>query len=139
VGYPLTTAYAGHADITAENAGALLDQFLPKDPPDGDGLGLVFIPERIPRLMKGLKTTVEWLEGEVGKDGTIPTQDLVASLLSRREFEDDGETQHNDLMLFLLFDPENEDDVALANAAHDAGIPIRNLAAAEARRLKMLA
>lgn len=128
----LTTAYAGHADITRENAAALLDQFLPQDPPEGVGLGLVLIPERVPRLQKGLKTVIAFLEGEVGADGTIPVDDLIAEMLKRTEYEDKdtGEALHDDLELFLLFDPENEDDVALANAANDAGIPVRNLAAA---------
>ena len=78
----------------------------------------------MPRLQKGLKATIAWLEGEVGQDGTIPVADLIKAMLERKEAEGD------ELELYLLFDPENEDDVALANAANDAGIPVRNLSAA---------
>lgn len=121
----LTTAYAGHADITSENAGAILNQFLPEDPPAGEGLGLVFIPERVVRAQKGLKTTIAWLETELGgPESTIPVPDLIASMLARKEAEGD------DLELYLLYDPDNEDDVALVTSAFQAGIPVRDLAGA---------
>jgi hypothetical protein len=79
----------------------------------------------VPRVLKGLKTTIAWLEEELGgSESTIPVPDLIAAMLERKEAEGD------DLMLFLLFDPDNEDDVVLASAADAAGIQIRNLSAA---------
>jgi hypothetical protein len=126
----LTTAYAGSGDITEENAAAILDQLLP------DKLGLVLIPKlpkRVPSgspAQPGLRTAIKWLEKEVGESGTIPVDDLLESLLARSEYVEDGETLHDDLALVMVFDPDSEADVELANAAHDAGIRVVNLAAA---------
>jgi hypothetical protein len=125
---PLTTAYAGHGDSTEENIKGVLDQFLPP------ALGLVLIPERVPRLQAGLKKAIAWLEGEVGKAGTIPVPDLVAALLQRNDPEvikaDENRTGPDDLALVLLYDPANEDDVALAKAAIEAGIKVVDLCSA---------
>lgn len=126
----LTTAYAGHGDITEENAAAILDQLLPQN------LGLVLIPnlpKRVPSgapAQPGLRKAIKWLESQVGETGTIPVDDLIGALLARAEYEEDGETFHDDLALVMVFDPESEADVELANAAHDAGIRVVNLAAA---------
>lgn len=120
----LTTAYAGHADTKEENIPAVLDTFLPGQ------LGLVIIPERVPRSQAGLKKVVTWLESEVGKNGTIPEPDLIAALLARKDYEEDGEAKSDDLALVMLYDPENEDDVALAKAATEAGIKVVDLTAA---------
>jgi len=120
----LTTAYAGHGDTTAENIKAVLDVFLP------DNLGMVYIPARVPRFQAGLKKVVSWLESEVGKDGTIPVPDLIEALLQRnRELSDEGKDV-DDLVLVMLFDGEKEEDVALAQAAHEAGIRVVDLCAA---------
>lgn len=125
---PLTTAYAGHGNTTEANVKAMLDQFLPP------ALGLVFIPERVPRMQAGLKTTITWLEGEVGKNGTIPVPDLVEALLNRNDpkvIEEDKDREGpDDLALVMLFDGENEEDVALAKRAFEAGIRVVDLAAA---------
>lgn len=114
----LSTAYAGSAPIKEENAVGLLNNFLP------DKLGWVFIPERVPRKLTGLKTVIAFLESEVGDDGTIPVADPIKALLDKREAEGD------DLALIMLFDPESEEDVALAKRAFDAGIKVYDLAAA---------
>lgn len=116
------SAYAGSADITAENAASLLDDKLPPDE-----LGRVYIPKIVPRRCAGLRRVVTWLEKELEQeDGSkpyIPTDDIVKSLLSRREA---GDAVH----LILLYDPENDADHRLAEEALQAGIPIHNLAAA---------
>ena len=127
----MTTAYHGSADITADNAASILNNLLPQDPPEGEGIGLVIVPTSVPRFRKGLKTVIGWLEGEVGKDGTIPADDVLAELLTRAEYKDDeGNDQFDDLVLVMLYDETNEDDVALAQKAHDVGIRVVNLAAA---------
>lgn len=114
-------AFAGSADITAENAASLLDDKLP------DELGRLYIPTAVPRRFAGLKRVVSWLEKELEQpDGSkpyIPTDDLVAVLLTRREAGDD-------VHLVLLYNPENDDDYQIGKAAIDAGIPVHNLAAA---------
>ncbi len=120
----LTTAYAGSGNITADNAKLHLDQFLP------DALGLVFIPDHVARKQSGLKHVIAWLEGELGSDATIPSDDLVQALLDRAEYDEDGETFHDDLALVMLFDRNNEDDVELAQRAHEAGIRVVDLCAA---------
>lgn len=127
----MTTAYHGSADITADNAASILNNLLPEDPPEGEGIGLVIVPSSVPRFRKGLKTVIGWLEGEVGKDGTIPADDVLAELLTRAEYtDDDGNAQSDDLVLVMLYDPENDDDVLLAQRAHEDGVRVVNLAAA---------
>lgn len=117
----LTTAYAGHGDTTAENIPAVLDTFLPQD------LGMVYIPARVPRYQSGLKKVVTWLESEVGKDGTIPVPDLIEALLQRNKTLADEGKDLDDLALVMLYDDSKDEDVALARAAHDAGIRVVDL------------
>lgn len=121
-----TTAYAGSSKLDKELAAHNLDQLLP------DNLGMVYIPEgEIPRRkFPGLTGVVEWLTKEVGTEGTIPVPDLIEALLSRKEYEEDGKTKHDDIVLVMLFDPETEEDVELARAAHEAGIKVVDLCSA---------
>ena len=126
-----TTAYAGSGTITPENAKFHLDQFLPEDPEPGvSALGLVLVPERVARRQAGLKHVIAWLDGELGKDNVARAGDLVEALLARREYEENGETYTDDLVLVMLYDPDSEEDVTLAQRAHDAGIRVVNLCAA---------
>lgn len=124
----LTTAYAGSADSTPENIAAMLDVFLP------DNLGMVYIPARVPRFQAGLKKVLSWLQGEVGEAGTIPADDLIEAMLQRNDpaviKADEARTGPDDLVLVMLFDPEREDDVTLAQRAIEAGIRVVDLAAA---------
>jgi hypothetical protein len=119
----LTTAYAGNGAVTAANVQAGLDVFLPND------LGLVIIPEKAGRrpLPAGLRNVVAWLEKEVGTEGTIPVPDVVTALLDRAEYDEDGDTHHDDLALVMAYDPDNDDDVKLARRAFDAGIRVVDL------------
>lgn len=112
-----TTAYAGSGKLDKELAAHNLDQLLP------DNLGMVYIPEgEIPRRkFPGLSGVVEWLTKEVGTEGTIPVPDLIEALIKRREAEED------DVALVLVHDPDSESDVALARAAHEAGIRVIDL------------
>ena len=122
---PLTTAYAGHGTITPENAAGLLNEFLPDDAADGTpGLGLVIIPQRVTRRQAGLKHAIAWLETELGPDSTIPTDDIVTALVARRDEEGD------DLALVMAYDPDVKEDSDLAVAAHEAGIRVVDLCAA---------
>ena len=126
-----TTAYAGSGTITPENAKFHLDQFLPEDPEPGvSALGLVIVPEHVARKQAGLKHVIAWLDGELGKDAVLRASKLVEALLDRREYEENGETYTDDLVLVMLYDPDVEEDVALAQQAHDAGIRVVNLCAA---------
>ena len=126
-----TTAYAGSGTITPENAKFHLDQFLPEDPEPGvSALGLVIVPEHVARRQAGLKHVIAWLDGELGKDNVARAGDLVEALLARREYEENGETYTDDLVLVMLYDPDSEEDVTLAQQAHDAGIRVVNLCAA---------
>jgi len=119
-----TTAYAGSAEVSAENVAAILDQLLPSN------LGMVYIPDlpkRVPAgqpKQAGLREAIAWLTKEVGVDGTIPVADPIDALLERKKTHDD------EIVLVMAFDPDVEADVELANAAHDAGIRVVNLAAA---------
>lgn len=114
-----TSAYAGHGKITPENAAALLDQNLPQ------ALGRIFIPENITRRQQGLLGVTQWFEKEISPDATIPVEDLVAALVERRDREGDNEDPGNDeVVLVMVYDPDNESDIALAQAAHDAGIKV---------------
>lgn len=119
-----TTAYAGSGDQSDENVAALLDQLLPKN------LGMIYIPKLPKRVpagqpgQPGLRKAVNWLVKEVGESGTIPVDDLIKALLDRRENEGD------EIALVMVFDPDSEADVELANAAHDQGIRVINLAGA---------
>ena len=126
-----TTAYAGSGTITPENAKFHLDQFLPEDPEPGvSALGLVIVPEHVARKQAGLKHVIAWLDGELGKDAVARASKLVEALLDRREYEEDGETYTDDLVLVMLYDESVEEDVALAQRAHDAGIRVVDLCAA---------
>ena len=124
----LTTAYAGTADLQDDTLD-VLNNSLPAN------LGMVYIPEelpkrRLPRKPSGLEQVIGWLESEVGKDGTIPVPDLLAALVTRRDGKDEGQDESDDVALVMLYDPENEDDVALAKAAHELDIRVINLRAA---------
>ena len=126
-----TTAYAGSGTITPENAKFHLDQFLPEDPEPGvSALGLVLVPEHVARRQAGLKHVIAWLDGELGKDAVLRASKLVEALLDRREYEENGETYTDDLVLVMLYDPDSEEDVALAKQANDAGIRVVDLCAA---------
>jgi len=125
----LSTAYAGSADISPENADALLNQILPDGP-----LGMVYIPEAIQkRAQPGLVKVVHWLqhdENGVGVEGTIPVGNLVEALLERNEKLAADDQEPDELVLALLYDPASGLDVSLAKEAHAAGIRVINLAAA---------
>ena len=126
-----TTAYAGSGTITPENAKFHLDQFLPEDPEPGvSALGLVIVPEHVARRQAGLKHVIAWLDGELGKENVARAGNLVEALLARREYEENGGSYTDDLVLVMLYDPDSEEDVALARQAHDAGIRVVNLCAA---------
>lgn len=112
-----TTAYTGSGKIDEELVAHHLDQLLPEN------LGMVYIPDgEIPRRkLPGLTSVVEWLTKEVGTEGTIPVSDLVATLVKRRDENGD------DVALVTVHDPDSEADVALAKAAHEAGIRVIDL------------
>ena len=122
----LSTAYAGSADISPENADALLNQILPDGP-----LGMVYIPEAIQkRAQPGLVKVVHWLqhdENGVGVEGTIPVGNLVEALLERNEKLAADDQEPDELVLALLYDPASGLDVSLAKEAHAAGIRVINL------------
>lgn len=120
----LTTAYAGSGETTAENVAAMLDVFLPEK------LGMVYVPPKLFRYQSGLKKAVAWLEEQVSKDGTIPVPDPIEAMLKRNEdLAADGKPI-DDLVLVMLFDPEKDEDIALAQRAIEAGIRVVDLCAA---------
>lgn len=118
-----TTAYAGSGKIDADLAAEYLNQLLPEN------LGMVYIPDHEipPRKLTGLHRVVAWLEGEVGKEGTIPVPDLIEALVTRAEGKGQNQDEPDDVALVMVYDPENESDVKLARAAHDAGIRVIDL------------
>jgi pyruvate/2-oxoglutarate dehydrogenase complex dihydrolipoamide acyltransferase (E2) component len=113
-------AFAGTGEVDEGNAAALLDDFLPQT------LGAVYRPTRVPRSNKPLSAVINWLESDdiLGPKGTVPSDDLIADLLSRR-------AEGDDIALVVIWPAEpSEDELTLAKAAFEAGIPVRNLAAA---------
>lgn len=113
-------AFAGTGEVDEGNASALLDDFLPQV------LGAVYRPTRVPRSNKSLSAVINWLESPDVLDakGTVPSDDLIADLLARRETGDD-------VALVVIWPAEpSEDELTLAKAAFENGIPVKNLAAA---------
>lgn len=111
----LALVLAGHGDITDVNAAALLD----KNIPEGDVSP--FATERVTRQQKGLRTALAWFKGE-GLE-VERTDDPIGQLQDYQN-RDKGAW---DVQLVMLFDADNEEDVALVAAAHEAGIPVKGL------------
>ena len=113
-------AVAGTGEVDEGNAASLLDNHLPQH------LGAVYRPQRVPRSNKSLSAVINWLESPdiLGSNGTVASENLVEDLLARK-------TAGDDVTLIVVWPSEpGEDDLALAKAAFDAKIPVKNLAAA---------
>lgn len=113
-------AFAGSGIVNEGNASALLDDFLPLK------LGAVFRPERVPRSNKSLSAVITWLESKdvLGPRGTVPSSDVVQSLLDRR-------SEGDDVTLVVIWPEEpGDDEVDLIRRAFANDIPVKNLAAA---------
>jgi hypothetical protein len=113
-------AFAGTGEVDEGNAAALLDDFLPQT------LGAVYRPTRVPRSNKPLSGVINWLESDdiLGPKGTVPSDNLIADLLSRRN-------EGDEIALVVIWPAEpGEDELALAKEAFENDIPVRNLAAA---------
>ena len=113
---PSSFAFSGSGDAESENFIPLLDSNLPEDPEPGvSGIGAVYRPTRVPRANSGLGKVVTWLEGELGKRNVQASDDLVASLLHRRE-------EGDDVTLVMVWPEEPDDDeqkLVLFARAHD--------------------
>lgn len=110
-------AFAGSGDVDTGNASALLDDFLPR------ALGALYRPERVPRTQKALSGVIDWLEGPevLGENGTVASDDLIASLLERRE-------QGDDVALIVIWPEEpSEDEIALVTTAREQDIRVLSL------------
>ena len=112
----LALVIAGHGEITEKNAHSLLDLNIP------DGDISPFTVERITRNMKGVKTALTWFESEELEVERV--EDPISKL---KEYK---KRKGWDAQLLMVFDPENDDDVALIDAAHDAGITVKDLGGA---------
>jgi hypothetical protein len=120
-----SVAIAGSGEAADETLAALLDDQLPQK------LGAVYRPIRIPRRLAALSSAISFLESpdmlgdpdEPDKNFTVGTDDIIASLLARREEGDIIE-------LYVLWPEEpDEDELKLVKAAFDNGIRVRNLSA----------
>lgn len=113
-------AFAGSGEVDDGNAAALLDDLLPQ------ALGAVYRPKRVPRSNKSLSAVIDWLESKdvLGQHGTVPSEDLIGEMLTRREVGDD-------VTLVVIWPEEpGEDELALAKSAFENDIPVKNLAKA---------
>lgn len=118
---------AGSGEASDETLAALLDDQLPQK------LGAVYRPNRMPRHLRALHSARAWLESPdvLGENGTVGTDDLIASLLVRREGDGTEENPGGDTVeLYILWPEEpSEDELALVKAAFDNDIRVRNLSA----------
>jgi hypothetical protein len=114
---PMTTyALWGTGDITAENAKALLEEYIP------DNVGTVFRPDRITRDHKGLRTALDWFESPdfLGDGGALPSTDLIQSLVDER----DG-TFHDEVFLLTLWPNEpSHEDFDFIESVQQSGITV---------------
>lgn len=119
---PSSFAFGGTGDAHPENFTPLLDAFLPEDPEPGvSGIGAVYRPTRVPRASYGLGKVVTWLETELGKRNVQASDDLIGSLLHRRE-------QGDDVTLVMVWpDEPDDDDQKLVLHARDYDIRVVDL------------
>lgn len=116
---PSSYAVWGTGEVDEGNAAALLDDYLP------ERIGAVYRPARVPRSNKSLSAVINWLESDdiLGPKGTVPSDDLIASLLERQE----GEIHdHIELIVLWPADP-SDDDKEFVTKARDAGIRVVSL------------
>lgn len=122
-----SVAIAGSGEAADDTIAALLNDHLPLN------LGAVFHPHRMPRHLRALHFTRAWLESEdvLGENGTVDTEDILASLLSMRKGDGTKENPGgDDLELYVLWPAEpDKDELALVRAAFDNDIRVRNLSA----------
>lgn len=117
----LSTGYVGWGDITETNAASQLDQLLP------DQLGAVYVPERITRAQKGLKTATAWLVNELTEAGVFPVDNVIESLLKRQAETADDDDGPDDIALVMVYNPASGVDTGMAQEAHEAGIKVIDL------------
>lgn len=119
---PSSFAFGGTGDAHPENFTPLLDAFLPEDPEPGvSGIGAVYRPVRVPRANSGLGKVVTWLETELGKRNVQASDDLIGSLLHRRE-------QGDDVTLVMVWHEEpDDDDQKIVLAARENDIRVVDL------------
>lgn len=117
-----TYALWGSGDLTPENAKALLEEYIPDD------VGTIYRPDRIDREHKGLRVARDWFElpKNLGQDGTVPSTDLIQSLIDDR----DGEF-HDEVYLLALW-PEHptHEDFDFIELAQNSGITVFDLSRA---------
>lgn len=122
-----SVAIAGSGEAADETLAALLDSQLPQK------LGAVFRPHRMPRHLRALHSARAWLESEdvLGENGTVSSEDLIASLLVRRNGDGTEDNPGGDTIELYILWPEDptEDELALVKAAFDNDIRVRNLSA----------
>lgn len=122
-----SVAIAGSGEASDETLAGLLDDQLPQK------LGAVFRPNRMPRHLRALHSARAWLESPdvLGANGTVGTDDIIESLLSRRNGDGSEENPGSDTVeLYVLWPEEpSEDEVKLVKGAFDNGIRVRNLSA----------
>lgn len=112
-----SVAFAGPGSVDAKTAADLLDDWLPQN------LGAVYRPSRVPRKLATLNAVINWLESDdvLGENGTVGSDDLVASLVERQEAGDAA------TLVVLWPEEPGEEDLKLVKRAFDAGIAVKNL------------
>lgn len=114
---PLALVLAGNGSTTKKNAHDLLDLNIP------EGDISPFTVERIPRgKMEGLRTALDWFKTE-----DLEVERLEDPIAKLKEYQ---KRKGWDTLLLMVPDFDNEDDVALINAAHEAGILVKDLSGA---------
>lgn len=108
----LALVLAGHGTITEKNADSLLDLNMPDDVSP-------FAVGRINRQQKGLKTALGWFENE--ELDVERVDDPIAKL---KEYKS---KKGWDAHLVMVPDFDHEEDLKLMDAAHEAGITVKDL------------
>lgn len=122
-----SVAIAGSGEASDETIAGLLNDQLPQK------LGGVYRPNRMPRHLRSLHSARAWLESPdvLDEHGTIGTDDIIESLLSRRKGDGTKENPGGDVLeLYVLWPEEpSEDELKLVKDAFASGIRVRNLSA----------
>lgn len=117
----LAVAFAGPGDSSDANTSKLLNDALPEE------LENIYLPDRIVRAQKGLKSVVRWLEEEIGPEGkgytTISKSAMVQNLV-----KDAVDTEVDTWLIYLPPDGDlTSEDEELITEALENGVVVKNL------------
>jgi hypothetical protein len=113
-----SVGFFGSGKVEPATATALLNKDLPNN------LGGIYRPAEITRRMATLSAVVDWLAVDVGEEGVIPSDDLIADLLERQS---GGDTI---ALIAILPDEPAEAELKILKDARDNDIRVKDLAKA---------